>query len=225
MLGDTRIACVVLLMTAYAFGGELKIIANPSVKTDTISAKELRGVFLLQRRTLKDGSLVVPVLQKRGRAHMAFLREYLNRDGVELQTYYQGLAFTGKGSVPKEVSSDAEMVTYVAQTRGAIGYVTDSANIDGVKVLSTGSEEIGAARILVRRVDPHYPETLKQMRIGGIVKLEIVVSPKGAVETVTILGGNPILAEAAAEAVRKWVYETASSATRFTISVPFDPQR
>lgn len=214
---------MLLLGATYAFCGELKIIANASVKSDTISAKDLRGVFLLQKRTLKDGCFVVPVLQKQGRAHSMFLREYLDRDSSELQTYYQGVAFTGKGSVPKQVAGDEEMVAYVARTKGAIGYVTDSTNVEGVKVLLTGSDEIRHSRILVRRVEPEYPETLKQMRIGGTVRLEIVISPKGTVESVTLLGGNPALSEAAAKAVKQWVYAVAPSATKLTVSIPFDP--
>ena len=47
--------------------GEVKIICNVSVRADSISASELKSVFLLQRRTLKDGSPVVPVLEKSGR--------------------------------------------------------------------------------------------------------------------------------------------------------------
>jgi hypothetical protein len=45
------------------------------------------------------------------------------------------LVFTGKGSMPKVLDSDAEMVTYVAKTRGAVGYVSSSANTAGVKTL------------------------------------------------------------------------------------------
>jgi hypothetical protein len=43
--------------------------------------------------------------------------------------------FTGKGSLPKTLSSDAEMVKYVSKTKGAIGYVSAASSTDGVKVL------------------------------------------------------------------------------------------
>lgn len=43
------------------------------------------------------------------------------------------------------------------------------------------------------------------MHIGGIVRLQITISPQGSVETVS-LGGNPILSEAAEKAARRRVY-------------------
>jgi ABC-type phosphate transport system substrate-binding protein len=37
--------------------------------------------------------------------------------------------------MPKTVGSDAEMVAYVAKTKGAIGYVGGDASAEGVKTL------------------------------------------------------------------------------------------
>jgi hypothetical protein len=45
------------------------------------------------------------------------------------------------------------------------------------------------------------------------------------VENVQLLGGNPVLAEAATKAVKQWVFAVAHSRTTSEISVPFDPQR
>lgn len=102
------------------------IIANPRVKANSVSREELRNVFLLRTRMLKDGSTVEPVLQKNGPIHATFLREFLDRDSSEIETYFQGLVFTGKASMPKRLNSDAEVVAYVASTRGAIGYVSST---------------------------------------------------------------------------------------------------
>ena len=38
--------------------------------------------------------------------------------------------------MPKMLESDAEMLAYVKKTRGAIGYVSDGASTDGVKILA-----------------------------------------------------------------------------------------
>ena len=104
-------------------GSDVKVIANPSVTTDFISAGELKRIYLLQAKKMKDGPVVEPVLQKRGAVHDTFCTQFLDRDGEEIRTYYHGVVFTGKGSMPREVNSDEEMVSYVAHTRGAIGYV------------------------------------------------------------------------------------------------------
>src|SRR5207302_3364685 len=93
-----------------AVAADVKVIANPNVKADYISTAELRRVFLLQRRTLKDGSSVEAVLCKSGAVHQAFMKQYIHRESEEIRIYYQGLVFTGKGSMPKELNSDAEVV-------------------------------------------------------------------------------------------------------------------
>ena len=213
------------LASLNAVAADVRIIANPGVKVDTISVRDLKRVFLLQQRTLADGSSVVPVLQRSGPSHEAFLRQYLDRAGEELQTYYQGLVFTGKGSMPRQMSSDADVLEYVAKTKGAIGYVSTSASTAGVKVLVVGNEPSPGERGLVKRVEPSYPETLRQMGIGGSVRLQITISPSGTVLNVEVLGGNPILAEAAVEAVKQWVYAPAPSKTELQVTIPFEAHR
>ena len=114
---------------------EVKIIANPSVSANDISAEELKGVFLRTKTVLNDGP-VEPVLEKGGAAHEAFLKEVLGKTDAALGVYYRSLVFTGKASMPKSFASDAELAEYVAKTKGAIGYVAASFNAPGVKTLA-----------------------------------------------------------------------------------------
>ncbi|HVY93230.1 MAG TPA: hypothetical protein VHA14_10790, partial [Bryobacteraceae bacterium] len=78
---------------------------------------------------------VEPVVEKAGAAHEAFLKEYVGKTGAALDTYYRSLVFTGKGAMPHTLDSDAEVIAYVAKTKGAIGYVSTGAPISGVKQL------------------------------------------------------------------------------------------
>jgi ABC-type phosphate transport system substrate-binding protein len=126
-------ACVLATQTAQA--GELKVIANPSVGASSISTDELKGVFLATKTSLSDGSRVEPVLEKSGAVHEAFLKTYIGKTDTAFETYYRSLVFTGKGSLPKTLPGDAEVVAYVAKTKGAIGYVSAGANVAGVKTL------------------------------------------------------------------------------------------
>jgi TonB family protein len=201
--------------------GDVKVIANPSVTTDFVSAAELKRIFLLQTKKLKDGSMVEPVLQKRGAVHDTFCRRFLDRDGEEVRTYYHGVVFTGKGSMPREVNSDEEMVSYVARIRGAIGYVSGGANTDGAKVLAVIPERARGERILLKRVEPEYPKELQHRGIEGTVRLALTVSARGSVQAVEVMGGNPILAEAAEKAARGWVYSPSATTSTIEVSIPF----
>ncbi|MGA7218781.1 MAG: energy transducer TonB [Candidatus Sulfotelmatobacter sp.] len=209
-----------------ASAGDIRVIANSSVKADTISPAELKKVFLEENITLSDGSHVEPVFQKNGPTHRSFLRVYLGRSDEDLQTYYRSLVFSGKGLMPKQLGSDAEMVAYVARTRGAIGYIAVESTAEGVKTLTIEEFRAGdGERKLLSRVAPEYPQTLKQMNIGGTVRLQLTIAPQGNVEMVTVVGGNPILGEAARIAAKRWTYTPNRSRTMLEVSVPFDPSR
>jgi TonB family protein len=205
-----------------AAAGDFKIIANAGVKADTISAGDIKSIFLEEKISLGDGTHVEPVLKKGGSGRDAFVEEFLGRSDDDLQTYYRTLVFSGKGSMPKTVRSDDEVVAYVAKTRGAIGYVAEATRADGVKTLSIIRGGNSSQRKLITRVEPEYPETLKRLNIGGTVRVQVTIAAKGNVENVELLGGNPILAEAAITAVKQWVYTPSHSETTAEVTIPFD---
>jgi len=214
-----------MFVSLRCLAGNVRIIANPSVNAEAVSASEIKSVFLKQRNSLRDGTHVEPVLARGGPAHEAFLKEYLDKSDDALQNYYRSLVFTGKGSMPKALHSDAEVVAYVAKTRGAIGYVSSTATLEGVKTLAVYQAEPGGDRKLISRVEPAYPVVLLSNHIGGTVRLKVTIAANGTVENVDLLGGNPILGEAAMVAVKKWVYTAGRSQTTTEVSIPFDPGR
>jgi TonB family protein len=218
-------AGMIMFALPNARGGEIKVIANSSVRTEEISAKDLKSIFLEETRRFGDGFHAEPVIEKDGPVHEVFLREYIGKSADDLQSFYRALVFTGRGSMPKELDSDAEVVAYVARTRGAIGYVGSKTNADDVITLAVIPAGTGAARRLVTRVEPEYPETLKRLNIGGTVRLQVTIAPRGNVESVQLLGGNPILGDAATSAIKRWVYTSAHSRTTAEITIPFDPHR
>jgi TonB family protein len=75
----------------------------------------------------------------------------------------------------------------------------------------------------VYSVDPVYPDLLKRSNIGGVVRLLVVISPKGQIETVNQLGGNAALVDAAVNAVKKWKYAPADNESTQEITISFDP--
>lgn len=219
------VAALAVLAPMHATAREVKVIANSSVQADTITGDDLKRIYLEERNSLADGTHAEPVLKKGGAAHDSFLKEFLNLNDDALQTYYHTLVFTGRGSMPRTFDSDAEVVAYVARTRGAIGYVNEGAAVGGVKTLTIVDTSNTSERKLLTRVEPDYPETLKRLNIGGTVRLQVTISAKGNVERVELLGGNPILGESAIVAVRQWVYGTAHARSVAEVSIAFDSHR
>ena len=86
-------------------------------------------------------------------------------------------------------------------------------------------DQSAAERKVITRVEPDYPETLKRLYVGGVVRVEVVVTPNGAVESTKLLGGNPILGQSAMKAVKRWRYAPAGSKEILAVKLEFDPHR
>jgi TonB family protein len=63
--------------------------------------------------------------------------------------------------------------------------------------------------VLKSRVDPIYPLEAKANRIQGTVVLRIRVDKEGRVEKAEVMTGDPLLSQAALDAVRQWRYKPA----------------
>jgi general secretion pathway protein A len=66
-----------------------------------------------------------------------------------------------------------------------------------------------AEAVLAKYVRPVYPPTAKENRFEGDVSLEVNIATDGNVAGVNVLSGNPLLAQAAKDAVRQWRYRPA----------------
>jgi TonB family protein len=86
-------------------------------------------------------------------------------------------------------------------------------------------EQNASDRKIVTRIEPEYPETLKRLYIGGVVRVEVVVGSNGAVQTTELLGGNPILGQSAMKAIKQWKYTPAGSKEKLVMQLEFDPHR
>jgi hypothetical protein len=114
---------------------EIKIIANPNIEASEISRDDLNRIFLMTKTSLAGASHVEPVLKKTGTLRDLFSEKYLERTNLALMTYYRSLMFSGKAAIPRSFDSDFEVAEFVAKTKGAIGYVSGTADTAGVKTL------------------------------------------------------------------------------------------
>ena len=86
-------------------------------------------------------------------------------------------------------------------------------------------EQASVDRKVVDRVMPQYPAVARTLRLSGSVRVEVVVSPNGSVKSLQVKGGHPLLAAAAADAVRRWKWVPAKIETKEPIIVTFDPDK
>jgi protein TonB len=78
-------------------------------------------------------------------------------------------------------------------------------------------------RKAIQNPTPAYPAFARQLNLSGTVKIKVVVSPDGQVKHVEVLGGHPLLVNAAVEAVKQWKYAPAKTETPIELQFRFQP--
>ncbi len=124
---------VSLLMSQLAFA-EVAVIVHPS-NANALDEAAVSKIFLGREKSFADGKSVVPLsLAESAPASTAFNDAVLKKSSSQLKAYWSKLVFTGKGTPPKEVATDEEMIKLVATNPSVIGYV-DASKVDAsVKV-------------------------------------------------------------------------------------------
>jgi TonB family protein len=74
------------------------------------------------------------------------------------------------------------------------------------------------------KVAPAYPPLARHLNITGTVKVLVVVSPNGSLKNTRVVGGNPLLVDAAVDALKKWKFEPAETESTGTVEFKFQPQ-
>jgi TonB family protein len=71
-------------------------------------------------------------------------------------------------------------------------------------VPQTGGQIVQAQ--LIKKRDPEYPKMARETGASGVVELVATVGADGKVKSVQVVKGHPLLRQAAADAVKAWVY-------------------
>jgi len=117
--------------------GRFKIVVNAGNPVSSLTAAEASRLFLKKTVRWSSGEAVYPVdLPEASSVRAAFSEAIHDRPVAAIKVYWQRQIFAGQGVPPVEMTSDREVLEYVASTTGAIGYVSADAPVgDGVKIV------------------------------------------------------------------------------------------
>ena len=130
----TTFALAVALFSSNVFA--VNVIVHPS-NDSNLDQSSISRIFLGKAKSFSNGTSVVPVDQAEGAAATEeFNSKVLSRSSSQLKAYWSKLVFTGKGTPPEKLSGDAAVIEKVANTPGAIGYISGDAS-GNVQVVAT----------------------------------------------------------------------------------------
>jgi len=127
----------VLSLLSVSCFADVVVIVHPS-NTVEMNKKHISRIFLGKSKKFPGGQSAVPIANDESAAVTSdFNDKVLGRNASQLKAHWSRLVFTGKGTPPKEVGNDQDVIDLVSKNPNLIGYV-DSANLtDGVKAVAT----------------------------------------------------------------------------------------
>jgi len=143
--GQRRVALaalltVALIAAAWAAAAQppgFRVITNPSNAALSVERAFLADAFLKKTTRWPDDEPIYPVDQgPDSGVRQRFSEQVLRRSVFAVRSYWQQRIFAGRGLPPPELESDDAVLRYVRSRPGAVGYVSDRAELGGVKVLS-----------------------------------------------------------------------------------------
>lgn len=141
MFPDARVfavaLCAFVLPLPAAAESPYEVVVNSANPTASISSERLAGVFLKDVPNWADGQPAVPVDQSAvATAREAFSQDVFGQSSIVIQSYWTHEMRAGRKSPPPVMKSDQEVLTFVAENPGAVGYVAAGTKLRGkVKVL------------------------------------------------------------------------------------------
>lgn len=127
--------CLLLLIALPALA--VDVIVNRTVPGSSLAQASARAYFGMRLGKWPDGRPVqVFVLPDGHPTHTALCKEQLNLYPYQLRQSWDRLVYSGMAQAPIEVLTEDEMISRVATTPGALGYVRKVRPNEPVKILT-----------------------------------------------------------------------------------------
>ncbi len=128
-----------LLLYVFVFSqsvSALDIIANSSVKANTLTTSQIRRIYSMRQVLWREGfPIIVYVLPSKHKLHQEFSKKILRMFPYQLDRIWNKLTYSGVGVAPIEVDSPQALIDAVMTTPGAIGYAELSDNNHNLHII------------------------------------------------------------------------------------------
>jgi hypothetical protein len=113
-----------------------RLIVNPANPIAGVDRAFVSEAFLKKTTRWPNDELIRPVdLAPDSPTRRRFSDDLLKRSVAAVKSYWQQMVFSGRGLPPPELDNEEQVVRFVLKNPGAVGYVSGTTNLDGVKVI------------------------------------------------------------------------------------------
>ncbi len=119
-----------------ASADDVIVIGNRSVPVSTLNPREVKMIYLGKMKTWDNGHKVFFAKLGDDNISERFLKHYVKKNPSIYSKFWKKQVFTGGGKPPIEFKKEKDLVKYVSETAGAVGYIGSKSYTDSVKILS-----------------------------------------------------------------------------------------
>jgi hypothetical protein len=123
-----------LALAPLALRAEPVLIVHKGLEGQPLDAATVKSVLLGKKVAWDNGTRVTIAALKSGAVADGALKAAVDQTASQFLNHWRRLAMTGGGMAPKSFDSEAEVLKFVAETPGAIGFL-DSATADASVVV------------------------------------------------------------------------------------------
>ena len=114
----------------------IAVIVHPSNESQ-FDKTTIERLFMGKMHSFENGRAALPLNATAGsETRELFNQQVIGRSEAQINAYWSRLLFTGKGRPPRELSSDSEILSAVAENKDAIGYIALASVTDAVRVVA-----------------------------------------------------------------------------------------
>ena len=125
------VALAALSLASWVASAEIVVIVNPKNPAASLTTEQVAALYLGNASVFPDGTAALMVDQPESAGIRGnFYEKATGRSSAQVKATWARITFTGKGTPPKELKTDADVKALVANDPKAIGYI-DSSAIDG----------------------------------------------------------------------------------------------
>lgn len=125
-----------LYLVAPVANAGVAVITHPGVKEIGLSKSKLAKIYLGKLKNYSNGRRIKAVdLPKSSKAHKKFYKSVVKKSDSAMNRHWSKLKFTGKGKPPKKLDTARDVIKWVANNEGAIGYIDGKYLNKSVKVV------------------------------------------------------------------------------------------
>lgn len=122
-------------------GSGFRIVVNSANPTRELTKTQVSNFLLKKKGKWDHGVDVAPAdLDSKSAVRAAMSDDIHGRSVAAIKNFWQRQIFSGRDVPPVELADDNRMLDHVRGNPGAIGYVSGSAKVDGVKVISVRAD-------------------------------------------------------------------------------------